>query len=179
MGVLLGDALRQPHEAHIVSLNLYKQPKLLDYLKVCIDAVDDIKEQYEAVSGLKYDPERIAAQHAMAPGPAWVLCEGETPIVVAGFHLQRPGVWQEYLFSTHRAWAYHALGTTRYVKRVMDAMMKSEAHRIECISLVSRAFTHDWLSVLGFEPEGTLRAYGANGEDAIMFARVRAGDGFE
>jgi len=156
-----------------MTTQLYRGPKLLDYLHVCMNLNADEREQIEAFQGKPYDAEETALAH-VGRLPAWMLCADEKPIAIAGFDLIRPGVWQDWMLSTPEAWdAKHWRTTTKNVKRVMDAMLKSEAHRLQCVSLASRIHAHKWYAVLGLAPEATLRAYGANGEDAIIFSRLR------
>lgn len=156
-------------------LTLYTKPNLIDLLNVCHRIPDDEKEQYEAFCGEKYDPNTFAARLSLAAGPSWVLCDGDSPIAVAGFSMERPGVWQDWMVSTPEAWSpANWRGTTRYVRNVMGGMLKSEAHRLQCISLRSRIRAHEWYRLLGLRQEGILEAYGVDGQDALMFSRLRA-----
>lgn len=156
----------------MATLQLYRAPKLLDYVHVCMNLNPDEREQIEAFTGQPYDPEEVAWSHAQRQ-MAWMLCEDEKPIAIAGFDMLRPGVWQDWMLSTPRAWDPNWRTTTKYVKRVMDTMLQQDAHRLQCISLASRIHAHKWYAVLGLAPEAPLKAYGANGEDAIIFSRLR------
>lgn len=153
-------------------LQLYRDPKLLDYIHVCLNLTADEREQIEAFTGRPYDAEETAFFHCQKK-PAWMLCEDEKPIAIAGFDMIRPGVWQDWMLNTPVSFEKYWRTTTKHVKRVMDAMLKQDAHRLQCVSLASRIHAHKWYAVLGLAPEAPLRAYGANGEDAIMFARLR------
>lgn len=156
-------------------LQLYKKPNLLDLLGVCHRMPDDEKEQYEAFFGLKYDPNEFAARLSLSQGPSWLLCDDEKPIAAAGFELIRKGVWQDWMVSTPEAWSEaNWRGTTRYVRKAMNVMLETDAHRLQCVSLRSRIRAHEWYRVLGLRQEGVLEAYGVDGQDAIMFARLRA-----
>ena len=160
-----------------MTIQLYRNPRPMDYLHVCFRLNEDERDQIEAFTGRGYDPEDTAIAH-VHKAPAWMLCEDNEPYCIAGFDMLRPGVWQDWLLSTPKAWDQkHWRSTTRHVKRVMDAMMKTEAHRLQCVSLASRIHAHKWYAVLGLAPEAPLKAYGAHGEDAIMFARLRDDDG--
>lgn len=157
-----------------MSFQLYRTPKLLDYLHICHHMEIDQREQIEAFTGQPYDVETAAMGFASLAGPAWLMCEDEKPIGAAGFTMIRRGVWQDWMATTPRCWEPDVWRTTtKHVKRVMDAMLKTEAHRLQCVSLASRIHAHKWYRVIGLELEGPLRAYGAGGEDALMFARVR------
>ena len=170
-------AVHSGPQANVVTLTVYRNPTLVDFLRVANELPLDEREQFEAFTGEAFDPERIAAAYVLAPGPQWVICAGDKPIVVAGFKEIRSGVWQDWMFSTPEAWSKHWRGVTKIARRVMDFMLQGEAHRLQCVSLASRIHAHRWYRPLGLEQEGTLRGYGVNGEDAIMFARLRVPDG--
>jgi hypothetical protein len=156
-------------------LQLYKKPTLVDLIDVCRRMPEDEQEQYGAFFGEQYDPDKFAARLSLSAGPSWLLCDGEQPIAAAGFELIRRGVWQDWMVSTPEAWsAANWRGTTRYVRKVMGAMLEADAHRLQCVSLRSRIRAHEWYRVLGLRQEGVLEAYGVDGQDALMFARLRS-----
>lgn len=153
---------------------IFRDPDLLDFLQVTESCPQDEREQIEAFTGEKFDARRIAAVLFLKSGPKWVLCCDGKPLSVAGFDELRPGVWQDWMVNTPESFdATHWRTVTRYVRRVMDAMVKTDAHRLQCVSLASRIHAHKWYRVLGYTYEGTLRGYGAGGEDALMFSRTR------
>jgi hypothetical protein len=143
--VCLG-AVHSGPQANIMTLTVYRNPTLVDFLRVANELPPDEREQFEAFTG-------------------------------EAFNQLRPGVWQDWMFSTPEAWSKHWRGVTKIARRVMDFMLQGEAHRLQCVSLASRIHAHRWYRPLGLEQEGTLRGYGVNGEDAIMFARLRVPDG--
>lgn len=158
-------------------LKVYKNPQLVDFIQVCRQLPTDEIEQFEAFTGEPFNPDLVAAAYALRPGPAWVLTADNEPIVIAGFDMLRPGVWQDWMFSTPVAWEKHWRTVTKYCRKTMDAMLQSGAHRLQCVSLASRIHAHRWYRPLGLVLEGTLHGYGVNGEDAFMFARLRDPDG--
>lgn len=160
-----------------MKLSIYQDPKLVDFLIVSHQMPEDERTQYEAFTGKKFDPERISSVLHQHVGPAWVITAGGEPVFIAGFDMIRPGVWQDWLLSTPSAWDTHWRGVTRICRRAMDSMLQSGAHRLQCVSLASRIHAHRWYRPLGLTLEGTLRGYGVNGEDALMFSRTRSPDG--
>lgn len=153
---------------------VYKNPTLTDYLAVVPNLPFDEIEQYEAFSGRNFDAEEVCALYALHQGPRWVLTADGSPIVIAGFDEIRPGVWQDWLFSTPAAWSpEHWRRVTRESARTMKVMLQTVAHRLQCVSLASRLAAHRWYGVLGLELEGRLARYGAGGQDALIFSRVR------
>jgi hypothetical protein len=153
---------------------VYQNPGVVDFLMVCKRLPEDQVEQYEAFTGVTFDPQRVAAEASLQPGLSWVMTFDGEPEVIAGYYEIRKGVWQDWLFSGSRAWEpAHWKAVTRRCRRGMDGMLLSSAHRLQCVSLASRIHAHRWYRTLGLELEGTLRGYGANGEDALMFSRLR------
>ena len=150
---------------------------LLDMLMVCSAIPKDEQDQFEAFAGMDYDYEFAAMHWYQTPGPKWTIVAYGRPIVVAGFTALRPGVWQDWLFSTPLAWEGYWRSVTKFSKRVMDEMLQGGAHRLQCVSLASRIQAHKWYGALGLGLEGTLRGYGARGEDALMFSRLRVDNG--
>lgn len=159
-----------------MKFEVFKRPTLSDILLICDRLPEDEREQWEAFTGHPFDRDTMALSIASKSGPSWVLCLDGQPLCAAGYDYVRPGVWQDWMINTPEAFGRHWRTTTKHVKRGMDAMLdQTDAHRLQCVSLASRIHAHRWYAVLGLAPEGTLRAYGANGEDAIMFARVKDG----
>jgi hypothetical protein len=159
----------------VTTYAVYKDPTIADFLVVCHNLCPDEIEQYEAFAGAPYDAGRVAALFSLHEGPRWVLVADGQPIVIGGFDEIRPGVWQDWLFSTPDAWSEaHWRKTTRGCKRMMDVMLRTVAHRLQCVSLASRTRAHEWYGVLGLELEGPRRQYGAGRQDALEFSRVRS-----
>jgi RimJ/RimL family protein N-acetyltransferase len=64
----------------------------------------------------------------------------------------------------------HMLG----IHRAVEGFLKQTTHRrIEAYVLVGFKPGERWLKRLGFEHEGTMRAYSPEGDDYELFARVR------
>lgn len=160
-----------------MSLVLQEGTGLIELLRVCYKLPTDEREQYEAFTGNEFSPEDLAAGLYTTQGPRWTVLAGEEPVLIAGFTLVRPGVWQDWAVTTPEAWQKHWRSVTKTARRVMDEMLQQGAHRLQCVSLASRIHAHRWYRPLGLEQEGVLRGYGVNGEDAIMFSRLRTPDG--
>lgn len=156
-------------------MDLYTNPQLVDFLIVLDNLPADEIQQYEAFTGQKWDPQEVAAAYSLHPGPKWLGAVEGKPVCIAGFELIRPGVWQDWLFSTPAVWTDHWRTATKLCRKVMDLMLQKEAHRLQCVSLASRTAAHRWYRPLGYTQEGILRHYGAHGEDAVMFSRIRNG----
>ena len=153
-------------------------PILEDYAYIARRMREDEQEQFCAFAGLDtYNPDVAARAYAATPGPQFVLVDGQGyPAVVAGFEPVRPGVYAAWQSSTADAWAGHWRTITKVTRRTIDRMLATDAHRIELAALATRTAAHEWYERgLGLRPEGVLRAYGANGADAVLFAKTREG----
>lgn len=161
-------------------IQIFTDPLLLDYVKICILMPQDERDQIEAFVGQKYDIDAVAVGNFMVQGPKWVIKDGnDNPLVVGGFKQQRPGVWRDYMLTTPQAWEKRYWFTiTRTCRRAMDSMFTSKkAHRLECIApaarLRNRPELAKWYKFLGYNQEGIRYGYCADGSDAVAFARVQ------
>jgi hypothetical protein len=157
-------------------IQLYSDPLLLDFIKVCVRMPKDEREQLEAFTGLPYDVDSAAIGNFTAPGFKFVIKEAPDaePIAVGGFVPQRPGVYRDFMLNTPEAFEKHWFGISRICRRAIDWMLMSgNAHRVECIAHHSREKAFRWYRVLGYNREATLYGYCANGADAVIFSKVR------
>ncbi len=160
-----------------MTIQVYTNPLLLDFIKVCIALPQDERDQLEAVSGEPYSVDGAAVGNFTVLGPKWVIKADDEPLCIGGFVPQRPGVWRDFMLTTPAAWEKHWFAVTRIARRAMDAMLESkQAHRLECITpaarLAYRPEIEKWYNVLNYKKEATLWRYYANGADAVIFSRV-------
>lgn len=159
-------------------IQVYNNPLLLDFIKICIAMPDDERQQLEAFTGEKYDVDGAAVGNFSVAGPKWVIKADDEPILIGGFVPQRPGVWRDFLLTTPLAWEKHWFAATRHCRRAMDAMLTSrQAHRLECVvpaaRVAKRKDLQKWYKIVGYNKEATLHGYCASGADAIMYSRVK------
>jgi RimJ/RimL family protein N-acetyltransferase len=155
-------------------IQVYTDPWLLDFVKVCNRMPQEEREQLEAFTGEKYSVDGAAIGNFTVPGPKWVIKADDEPIAIGGFVPQRPGVYRDFMLNTPEAFEKHWFAVTRIARRAMDAMLLSkQAHRLECIAHHSREKAFRWYATLGYHKEATLYGYCANGADAVIFSRVR------
>lgn len=151
---------------------LFHNPDLLTILHCARNLKADEIRQVEAWAGGKYDPDATAAMCFQAPWAKWAVWGDDKPVCVGGFQLLRPGVWTVWMLSTPEAWGKHRFAVTRSAKAVLDGLIQTGAHRVECTSLADRTEAHKWYTrCLGFRFESTMLGWGSNGEDAMLFAR--------
>lgn len=159
-------------------ITVYNNPLLLDFIRVALEMPQDERDQLEAYTGMPFDIDGCAIGNFSAPGPKWVIKSDDRPIVIGGFVSERPGVYRDFLLTTPDAFSEHWFKVTRICRRIMDAMLISkQAHRLECITpmlrLSSRPELEKWYKILGYNKEGVLHGYCANGADAVIFSRVK------
>lgn len=151
------------------------KPMLADFLFVCHRLPDAQRRQFEILNGVDtYDPDRSALDFASRIGPKWaaVKTDGQ-PVAVGGLNMVIPGVWQDFLLSTDECWNSYAKSVTRFCKDIVAKLLASgEARRIQAVTLASNTHIRGWYALIGMQYEGTMRAYGPQGEDAVMYART-------
>lgn len=151
------------------------KPMLADFLYVCHQLPDAQRRQFEILNGVDaYDPERSALDLASRIGPKWAVVKQDgQPVAVGGLNMVIPGVWQDFLISTEECWQQYAKSVTRFVDDIAAQLLVSgEARRIQAVTLATNTQIRGWYELIGMNYEGTLRAYGAHGEDAVMYART-------
>jgi hypothetical protein len=161
-------------ERPIEGLALVK-PRLIDYLWICTHLPEVQRRQYEALTDCaKFDVERVAMSFALRAGPQWALVKQDgTPIAVGGYDMIRNGVWQDFLLTTDEAWTHHAIAVTRACRKIMATMLDGHAHRLQAILLADRADVRKWYRLLDLKFDGDLPGFGAHGEDAVIYSRIK------
>lgn len=149
---------------------------LIDALVVCKGVAREEKVQIEAFTGLKFDEQNVAMSCMNAPGHKFAARVKETgePLVVGGFIPVGPTVFRTYMLATERGWAEHGVEITRHVIKAFRFIEKNQAHtRIETLCLASREKAQDWYKRIGMHLESQMPGYGASGERAVLYVRVK------
>jgi hypothetical protein len=148
------------------------QPSLTDFMYICDNLPEDELRQFEAMSGEAFDADEAAISCHLAPGPKWVAINEEgRPLAVGGCSQLRKGVWQTWMLVPDSTWETDARDLTKHVA-ALQSKMQDEGHRIQTLVLSDRVRAKAWYDTLGLECEGTLRGYGAGGEDFDMYSTV-------
>lgn len=98
-----------------------------------------------------------------------MACLGERPVAILGGVPFWPGVYDVWAFGTDE---FHlvAFSLTKHIRRVMiPRLVERGCHRAHCRSLASHTVAHEWLRSFGFRPGLTLKAWGKNREDFLLF----------
>jgi hypothetical protein len=114
----------------------------------------------------------------IVPGPAYTGLYRGTVIACAGIVPKHRGVGEAWLVMVDGAERGHGYWIARNVRRLFDELMEKERYRRVQITIDDRRpDLMRWMRFLGFtfEDDGVLRAYGEQGQDCLMCARVRNG----
>lgn len=151
------------------------RPVLEDFAYLMKRLRPDEIAQFLAGSGLReYDPDIAARAVAMTQGPTFVLVtQDNRPVILGGFAPKRRGVYEAWLAGSMEGWEQHWRRITRECVRQLEHLLAGHAHRVETYALASRTQAHAWYERIGFQREGLLRGYFADGSDAVAFARTR------
>lgn len=150
------------------------KPTLQDLRFLCERARPDEIAQFEALTGLVWDAELVAADYLSRTGPKFVLLDGRAkPVVAGGFQYVIPGVWDCWMVGTMDDWKNHWRAITLNTNRIMRMVLRNE-RRIELAVLASRTQACEWYERgLRMRREGVKRGFGINGEDAVLYARIQ------
>jgi hypothetical protein len=102
-------------------------------------------------------------------GDAWTAHRGSTIVTIAGFRELFPGhavVWASLSADVGR----DHLAITRFARGQIE---NSRFRRLEAIVDAADQKAVAWATIVGLEPVHTLRGYGAEGTDHILFERIR------
>lgn len=152
-------------------------PSLNVLMYLCERARPDEIEQFEALTHSDYDPEAAAVGFWKAG--KWALAvahpNGE-PAAAGGYEQVAPGVWQSWMVGTEKGWREMWFDIHRATRFVTEALADSGlARRLQTNALAKREEARAWYERLGLVYEGTMRGYGANGEDVAFYGRVIKG----
>lgn len=131
-------------------------------------------EQWLALTGAgQYDADVMVRGIVGAGGASWALVDNTgRPFIVGGFQVERHGVASVWLVGTADGWAKHWRMITKICRRSIAALL-NDFHRVEVTSLASRVHAHAWYRRVGLTHEEPLKAWFANGADAVTFAALR------
>ena len=93
----------------------------------------------------------------------------ERPIAAIGGAPRHPGVWTAWMYATDEFPRIGRPATTLARRAILPAMIRAGAHRIEMRSAADHAEAHRWIEVLGGKVEATLREYGRDKRDFLLY----------
>jgi hypothetical protein len=137
-----------------------------------------------AMRGAMY-ADAFAQERFDTDGPAWALCDGVGPILIAGLQFVSPWVATMWLLAHERAdslpatdetWRKLVRATRTVIRNALDPENPHARRRIEVHVLSDWPQARRLVHHLGFHREGTLRQAGSGGEDIEIWAQVAGGN---
>jgi hypothetical protein len=136
---------------------------------------DEIAQWLALTGQAEYDPNTAARAFCAMQGVTFCLVDPTgLPIAAGGFEPVRPRVVQTWMVGTMEGWEQHWRAITKHARRLIDGLLTSgEAQRVQTYALASRTQAHEWYARgLGQTFEGTHRRFFADGQDAVVYAKV-------
>lgn len=150
-------------------LALAPNPSLLELLMVFTKLRAWEQWHIEATTGTLYNAEEAAVITFQQAGPKWVILDGRDPVAVIGFVPHRKGVYEAWMASTDTAWK-RPIDMTRIVRILFRSMFALDAKRIQHVVLDGLPAITAWYRSIWLNFEGKMRAWGAKGETALIYA---------
>lgn len=106
-------------------------------------------------------------------GPTVTVFLNLEPVAVFGFVRIWHGVVEAWMVPDEKLRSI-PMTLTRIGKKVMDiAMISMGLHRIQLTIRTTDKRAENWAYAIGFDCEGLMRKYGADGVDYLLMARIR------
>jgi hypothetical protein len=150
-------------------------PTAFDLAWLAMHMRADEQAQWCALTGRgEYDADLCARGMAAIGGVSWCLYGRDgRPFCAGGFEEVRPKVWQTWMAGTDEGWKRHWRTITKEARRCMAGLFAHGAQRIQTYALASRTEAHEWYRRgLLQDYEGTHRAFFADGQDGVCYARA-------
>lgn len=150
---------------------------LVDLLVVAKALPSDEKEQIIAFGG-NPSPEAIAVSLFGSTPLIWTIREIESgePLAVGGWIQTGPVIFRSFFLANERIWEEHGAEVTKLVAETIDETKEQfDYARFETYCLASRnRKVPEWYEKLGLTYDATLRGFGVNGEDALLYSTVKS-----
>ena len=114
----------------------------------------------------------LADSLVVAPGVKVAVRNRFGAVAVMGVVPVWPNVGQAWLIGTDEI-GKHGVEVAHAAKRVIKTLLNLEMHRIHAYSASFHTQAHQWLELIGFRKEATLKQYGKTGEDFYLYAITR------
>lgn len=145
-------------------------------MMLCGDARPDEMAQYQALTGRPWQRDAVAVDYFTRSGESFLLIDAAgNPVAAAGWEPIGRGVWQAWMVGTLDGWGKHWRSITKLCRMVMEHMLANGERRLQLCCLQSRYNARAWYARgLKMHHEGDMTQFGAGGETASLYARVRA-----
>lgn len=146
--------------------------RIHDVLYVCrrMDPVE--RAEQEAIHGQGFDPDEFAMQMYRLGTCHTARGPDELPRYVGGLVPMHDGVCGTWMVHTPN-WRPCVREVLEVCTAALERTLANGTHRVELRSIATNHRGHAFYRRLGFHEEARLRHYGRNGEDFLVFARLR------
>lgn len=134
---------------------------------ICAMRADDLREIEETCWARDHE-ESLLNTHGVRVA---VVHDGKACAVMGVVPIW-PNVGQAWLIGTDEI-GNHGVEVAHAAKRVIKTLLDLEMHRIHAYSAAFHTQAHQWLEMIGFRRESTLKQYGKTGEDFYLYAITR------
>ena len=142
-----------------------------DHLFACLgQARPRDRDELSAVYGANWSEDEVARQWVSQSIDGLTVFHQDVPVACLVAWGHGPGHWSCGMIATDH-WPKVAGSTSRYLKRYLRVVLLGQrVRRLSCVVDARYDIAMRWLRFLGFEREGCLRRYGADGRDFQMFS---------
>ena len=125
-----------------------------------------VREYERSLDGTKY-------ARLFAKGPAWTVWDGGRRVWAAGVILHWKGVGEVWMCLSD--WIYeHPLRFCRIAKQQLAKVIEENGlWRVQAPICADMPENLAFAQAMGFSPENTMRKYGPDGKDYIMYAMIK------
>lgn len=157
---------------------IVRAPTVWDFGYLAHSMRADEIEQFMCLTEMDaYDPNKAAVAFMNAPGPTFCYVGRDgLPILAGGFRPIGIGVHQCWMAGTQKGWDENGRAITKMTYRIMSHMLaRPDFRRLQIPVLACRTKAQDWyVRGLRMHREGPMTSFGKNGEDFVMYARIKA-----
>jgi RimJ/RimL family protein N-acetyltransferase len=139
-----------------------------DILEVCLNLR---KEDYDEVMLTRWTESEydLASDFAHSPGGKFAVIYNDKPVCIFGVSPRTPGVNQGWLVGTDEI-GKAGVEVAHACKKVIKTAFDNEVHRIHAYSSEFHHQAHEWLELIGFKRESTMKSFGKDGSDFYCYA---------
>jgi hypothetical protein len=111
-------------------------------------------------------------EHYEKAGGAYTLLSSEGVVAISGVVSVMPGVGAAWAVTSELVNKYpkaYYKGTRDFLRAIISDW---RLHRVQTTVIATNKVAVNWIQHLGFQREGLMRKYGADGSDHYLYARV-------
>lgn len=139
-----------------------------DIIEVCTNLRDDDLREV-LLTRWTNDVYDFAASLATARGGKFAAIHQDKAVCVFGVVPVTPGVGQAWLVGTNDT-GKCSVAIATAAKECIAALFDTDVHRIQAYSAAFHTQAHEWLEVIGFHRESTIKGLGKDGSDFYCYA---------